>query len=138
MKKYLSTRIPEGAGGFGLLILRLFAGCLMLKFGYDKLTHFNDMAKPMNVILGSPIDGILVVFAEFFCSALLIMGLFTRFAVIPLIITMAVAFFKAHNGVIFTMDCNKSGMIPFMFLGMYLTLLFTGPGKFSVDRLIAK
>ena len=89
----------------------------------------------MNVIFGSPIDGILVVFAEFFCAILLVMGMFTRFALVPLIITMSVAFFKVNKGVVF----GDGGAHPaLMFLCVYLALLFTGPGKYSVDRVIAK
>jgi putative oxidoreductase len=134
MKKYLSTRFNEGSGSLGLLILRLAAGGLMIHHGFEKLTHFSSV-KDMSQLLGSPIDGILLVFAEFFCSAFLILGLFTRFACIPLIIAMAVAFFKAHNG---SLSGQNSGETALLYLCCFLALLFTGPGKYSVDGMIAK
>jgi putative oxidoreductase len=138
MKQYLSTKYNENAWHFGLLILRLAFGGFMIYFGYNKLIHFaspQNGVKGMSIIFGSPIDGILLVFAEFFCAILLVIGMFTRFALIPLIIAMSVAFFKVNKGVIF----NDSGAHPaLMFLCVYLALLFTGPGKYSVDRVIAK
>jgi putative oxidoreductase len=109
----------------------------MLKYGMDKLTGFNNI-KGMDQLFGSPIDAVLVVFAEFFCSIFLILGLFTRFALLPLLITMCVAFFKVHHYLIFTAKCEDSGQVALLFLIGYGTLLLTGPGKFSIDRMIAK
>lgn len=134
MKKYLSTRYSDGSWSFGLLILRLASGGLMLIHGYDKLSHYATY-KGMNTLFGTPIDIILVIFAEFFCAALLVMGLFTRFAAIPLIITMGVAFFKAHEGKV---TGQNSGEMALLYLCCFATLLFTGPGKFSADAAISK
>ena len=39
----------------------------------------------------------LVIFAEFFCAAFILVGFLTRFASIPLIIAMSVALFYSHN-----------------------------------------
>lgn len=137
MKKYLSTKYNETAWNFGLLIARLSFGGLMLHFGLNKLSNFATY-KGMNVIFGSPVDLILVIFAELFCAAFVVLGLFTRFALIPLIITMGVAFFKAHDMVVYSNDCNKSGIVALMFMLAFLALLFTGPGKYSADRAISK
>ncbi|MBL7726740.1 MAG: DoxX family protein [Dinghuibacter sp.] len=134
MKQYLSTKYSEGSWNFGLLILRLAAGGLMMIHGFDKLTHFANI-KGMNQVFGSPTDAALVVFAEFFCAALLVLGLFTRFAAIPLIVTMAVAFFKAHGG---KLTGEGNGEMALIYLCCYVAILFTGPGKYSADRAIAK
>src|SRR6476661_7130863 len=100
MRKLFSTRTSDSALSLGTLLLRLFGGVLMIHHGFDKLTHFSQKAHgfmdPFHV--GSTTSLALVVFAEFFCSAFLILGLFTRLATIPLIITMAVALFMAHKG----------------------------------------
>lgn len=137
MKKILSTKYNENSWSFGLAILRVGLGLIMLKHGLDKLTGFNEM-RGMNQLFGSPTDLILVIFAELFCSIFLVLGLFTRFALIPLIITMCVAFFKTHHHLIFTEKCEDSGQVALLFLIGYIALLFTGPGKFSIDRMIAK
>lgn len=135
MKNLFSTRYSTGAFNSAMLVLRLGVGVLMISHGYDKLIHYGDMHhKFMNFMgMGSSISLALLIFAEFFCSLFLILGLFTRFATIPLIIAMCVALFKAHHG-----DVLGEGQTAALFLTGYLVLLFTGPGKISVDSMIGK
>ena len=61
------------------------------------------------------------------------MGLFTRFAALVLAFEMAVAFIAIHK-------MKLGGPIPgefaFIYFGAYLTLLFTGGGTFSCDKLL--
>lgn len=135
MRKLLSTKYSAGAFSAAMLILRLGLGILMMHAGYNKLVNFGEMQhKFMNFMgIGSSASLALVVFAEFFCSLFLILGLFTRFAAIPLIITMCVALFKAHNGELF-----GDGQTATLYLTGYLVLLFVGPGRVSVDSMIGK
>jgi putative oxidoreductase len=135
MKKLLSTKYSAGAFNTAMLLLRLVAGLLMINHGYGKLVHFSDMqGKFINFLgLGQPVSLALVVFAEFFCSIFLILGLFTRLSAIPLIVTMCVALFKAHNA-----DLFGKGETPALFLGCYVVLLILGPGKISVDGMSGK
>ena len=138
MKKLLSTKYNENIWSLGLLLLRVTFGLIMMKHGLDKLTDYNNV-KGMNQLFGSPTDALLVIFAEFFCAVFIVLGLFTRFAAIPLIITMAVAFFKVHNHIIFCNKCaSGSGEVALLYLVAFTVLLLTGPGKFSVDKMIAK
>jgi putative oxidoreductase len=136
MKKLFSIRFSDNALSFAALVLRLGAGSLLLvNHGLDKLMHFQEksahFADPFHI--GSVTSFALVVFAEFFCSLLIIMGLFTRLACIPLIISMGVALFSAHKG-----DFFGKGELAGLFLTCFITLLFTGPGKVSLDRFIGK
>jgi len=135
MKKLLSTKYSAGAFSAAMLILRLGFGILMMAHGYNKLIHFGDMQhKFMNFMgMGSTMSLALVVFAEFFCSLFLIIGLFTRLAAIPLIIATCVMVFKAHNG-----DVFGDGETAALYLTGYLVLLFVGPGRVSVDSMIGK
>jgi putative oxidoreductase len=135
MRKLLSTKYSAGAFNTAMLILRLGLGILMMHTGYNKLVHFSEyQAKFMNFLgMGSTMSLALVVFAEFFCSMFLIIGLFTRFAVIPLIVVMCVALFKAHNGEVF-----GDGQTAALYLAGYLVLLLVGPGRVSVDSMIGK
>lgn len=107
----------------------------MLPHGYDKLIHFADyQAKFMNFLgLGPTLSLALVVFAEFFCALFLLIGLFSRFVTIPLIINTAVATFVAHKGEIF-----GEGEHAALFLFGYIALLVAGPGKASVDGMMGK
>ena len=135
MKKLLSTKYSTGAFNVALLILRLGTGILMMSHGYDKLIHFSSMQyKFINFMgIGSSFSLALVIFAEFFCSLFIILGMFTRFAAIPLIITMGVALIKAHNAEFF-----GKGELPALYLACYLVLLLIGPGKASVDTMMGK
>lgn len=135
MKKLLSTKYSAGAFSAAMLILRLGLGILMMAHGYNKLIHFGEMQhKFMNFMgMGSTASLALVVFAEFFCSLFLIIGLFTRLAAIPLIIATCVMVFKAHNGEVF-----GDGETAALYLTGYLVLLFVGPGRVSVDSMIGK
>jgi putative oxidoreductase len=136
MRKFLSTAINQSATSFALFLLRLSTAVLMIPHGYEKLAHFADMkAKFMSFMgLGSAVSLALVIFAEFFCSLMLAAGMLARFVLIPLIIDMAVAVFKAHKGQIF----DPVGQTAFLFLNIFVFLLITGSGKISVDNPLFK
>lgn len=135
MRKLFSTNYSAGAFNTAILFLRIVAGGLMLVHGYDKMVHFNETAaQMMNFMgIGSKASTALVIFAEFFCSMLLILGLFTRLACIPLIICMSVALFMAQNG-----DFLGKGQVATLFLICFIVLLLVGAGKASVDSMIGK
>jgi putative oxidoreductase len=119
----------------GLLVIRLSLAAFMLPHGFPKLVHYADRMEKFSdpFGLGSPLSLALAVFAEFFCSILLALGLFTRFAIIPLIITMATAAFIVHAGDPFG-DREKALLYLFPFLGLFIT----GPGKLSVDGIVKR
>src|SRR5215213_7814357 len=103
MKNLLSTKYSAGAFSTAMLLLRLVAGILMMNHGYDKLVHFDKTAEFMPHLFGmsSSITTALVIFAEFFCALFVVLGLFTRLACVPLIITMCYALFITLHGEVF-------------------------------------
>lgn len=117
----------------GLLILRLVSGAALITHGYPKFQKVIEgnmqFGDPLGV--GAATSLYLSAFAEFICAILIIFGLLTRLASIPLIINMAVAFFIVHAA-----DDFGTKELSLLYLGMFLTLFFTGPGKYSVDRQI--
>lgn len=128
----------------GLLLFRLYAGGFML-FGHglpkllgfaEKGAHFPDplgLASLFGPELAPQISLGLVIFAELVCTALLMLGLLTRLATIPLIITMVVAAFVIHG------NDGFAGMeFALLYLAPYMGLLLTGPGALSLDRLLAR
>ncbi len=135
MKRILSTKYSTGAFNFAMLILRVGVGVLVASHGFTKLTHFSTMKNNfMNFMgMGATVSLALVVFAEFFCSIFLILGLFTRLACIPIIIVMCVVVFTVTHGQIFG-DGEKGAI----YLAATLAILFCGPGKISVDGMIGK
>lgn len=135
MRKLLSTKYSAGAFNTAMLLLRLTVGILMMMHGYDKLKNFATLEpKFMNFMgIGSSLSLALLIFAEFFCSMFLILGLFTRLAAIPLIIATCVMVFKAHNA-----DVFGDGETATLYLASYVVLLLVGPGRVSVDSMIGK
>lgn len=121
---------------FGLLLLRLSFGLTMLiGHGIPKLDKLGDspiqFADPIGV--GPSLSLFLALFAEIFCSFLLILGFGTRLALIPLITTMSVALFLVH-----ALDGFNVQEKALLYLIVYLTLFFTGPGRFSIDGLLTR
>jgi len=118
-----------------LLILRLGTGCFMITHGWPKVINFNKRLSTFSdpIGLGSEVSLTLIVFAEFFCSLLLILGLYTRLALIPLIFAMCVVAFIVHGD-----DPFGSKEKALLFLAAYMALFFTGPGKFSIDGRLIK
>ena len=136
MRKLFSTRVSENALSFALFIFRLGIGGLMIaNHGWDKISHFGQKASRFKYDLfglGQSASFSMLVFAEFFCAAFIILGLFTRLAAIPLIIAMSVAFVSAHK---MSYDDGETSL---MFLICFVVLLITGPGKISLDKFIGK
>lgn len=132
--KLTRTSYTETTVGISLLILRIGAGVLMIHHGYGKLTHFDEYKGDfLNFLgLGPTISLALVIFAELVCSFLILIGLFTSVATIPLIITMGVAVFMAHDAAIFA-----KGELATLYLFVYVAIMFVGPGKYSLDAFIA-
>ena len=135
MSQFISTKYSNGAFNFGMLVLRAAAGLLIAHHGYQKLLKFNVLRHQfMNFMhLGSAVSLSLIIFAELVCGILLILGLFTRLACIPIIIGMSVVVFIASNAQIFAE--GEKGMI---YLAATVTILCCGPGKISVDGMMGK
>lgn len=141
MKKLFFNSANAISIDLGLLIIRLIIGILMAFYGYEKLSHFNEMAasdfwaKNISFLgMSGKIPLALTIFAEFVCSLLLIIGLFSRFALLVLLFCMAYIFLvvfplsildKGDNGYQF----NDA----FVYFIIYLGLFFTGVGKYSLD-----
>src|SRR4051794_19793443 len=101
MKKLFSVNYSAISFNLSMLLLRLSFGLLLLiKHGMVKLMNFSVLQNNFyNFMgLGSKISLMLAIFAEVLCSLFVILGLFTRLTVIPLIITMIVAIYGANTG----------------------------------------
>jgi len=117
-----------------MLVLRVVFGLLMLPHGWEKLSHFAARKHQFMSFMGlSPAVSLgLATFAEFFCSLLLIFGLFTRLATIPLLVAIFVILRVNH------WEPGGKNQLVAAFLAAYLTLLLIGPGKYSLDARISK
>ncbi len=134
MKKFFIIDIRPSRINFALFLFRLVVAGFMLTHGWSKL---NDLLAGGDIKFGDPLGiGVvmslgLAVFAEFICSVLVGIGLMTRLALIPLIVTMSVAGFMVHSA-----DPFGRKELALLYLAIYFVLLITGPGKVSLDYLI--
>jgi putative oxidoreductase len=136
MKKIFDTDMPARYGHVALLVYRVTAAIFMLTHGLPKLQKLLSgaeiqFADPYG--FGPATSFVLVIFAEFFCSILVMIGLATRLAVIPLMITMATAVIFAHAD-----DPFGTKEKPLLFLLIFALLLVFGSGRYSVDRALEK
>jgi putative oxidoreductase len=131
MKKILFSLKPFQID-LGLLLLRVASGGFMAySYGWGKLQGIleGDLGFADPIGIGEVPSLFLTVFAEFVCGILVALGLFTRLALVPLLITMGVAVFIIHAE-----DPFSKQELGLLFLIPYLTLFLTGAGKFSLDK----
>ncbi|AVR47523.1 DoxX family protein [Christiangramia fulva] len=117
-----------------LLIIRVAVATLMLTHGIPKLQSLlagGEIQFPGVMGLSPAFSLGLAVFAEFFCSILILLGLATRLAVIPPIITMLIAVFMIHLS-----DPFANQELGLLYLFLYLPLLILGSGRYSVDQML--
>jgi len=134
--KIITTTSSEQRISIGLLLLRVGISFSMIYLhGYPRLVNFSkissEFADPFGI--GNGVSLGLVIFAEFFCSIFLIIGLFVRLSSVPLIITMIVATWIINGGKDFIFQ-EKS----FIYLIAYISLMISGGGRFSIDYLIKR
>jgi putative oxidoreductase len=134
----MEARSKDLATSIGLLILRLGVGGYMLTHGWGKLQMLmNGAAFGDPIGLGGRTSLLLATGAEFFCALLVVLGLATRVAAAPVVFTMGVAAFVVHANDPWTMTGTGGSKEPaLLFLFPFLALIFTGPGRFSLDALL--
>ena len=130
---FLFPQYFRGKGvSFLILFVRLFFGALFFMHGLDKMTSFNVLSQtyPSVLGLGSYTTLMITIFCEFACSLFLMAGLVTRIVLIPMMVSMAVAFFDVHDGMM------PDGELSLIYMVVFLILFMTGPGRYSVDAII--
>ena len=129
----MQIELNESSVSIAVLLLRFGVGIMMLVHGIPKLQMLfsGDIQFPGVMGMSPTISLVLTVFSEVLCSILLLIGLFTRIAAIPLIVTMLVAVLMIHGSDPYAM--KELGL--FYLLG-YVVLLILGSGKYSFDAIM--
>ncbi len=113
-----------------LLLVRISVGIMMLTHGGPKFMRLLDgnlkFGDPIG--MGSELSFILLVFAEFFCSIFILIGLGSRLASIPLLFTVLVILLVAKGA-----DPVFDHVNILAYIATYILLFFTGSGKYSLD-----
>jgi len=99
-------------------------------------------------LISTELNWLLATWAELIFAAMLLLGLFTRFAAVSLIVVTSVATAAVHwpaewnslgelwNGYVITSDGGGNFKLPLLFVIMLLPLVFNGAGKLSIDHLL--
>ena len=135
------THFSDNQTSLGLLLYRLvFGGFMLIGHGWGKLTNFSELSTkfPDPLGMGSAASLASAVTSEVVFALMIVLGLATRAAAIPLIFTMIVAGFVVHADGPFFLPGQGAKEPALMYLAAYALLLFTGPGKFSLDAIISK
>lgn len=136
MKKLISTTYSDNAFNFAMLLQRVVAGLMLLiAHGLPKISHYNEMAAtffdPLKI--GHRNTLLLSIFAEVFCSMLLVLGLFTRIAAFIIVLDLSFAVFMYHRG-----QPLRNADLGIIYLTSVFSILLVGPGRVSVDGMMGK
>ena len=137
MSTSLPTSTRDSLQSWGITVLRIVIGFVFLMHGWQKFFQYGlDGVAGVFAQLGIPFpyfSAILAATAEGVGGLLLLLGLGTRFAAVPLAFTMLVAWLTAHRGGFFL---PAGGEYAITLLGATVALLLTGPGKLALDNLV--
>lgn len=131
----------------GLLIIRVSIGLIMtIAHGYGKLSGGPEGWERMGHQMGNfginflPLFwGFMAMFSEFFCSILLVLGVFFRPAAALLVATMFVAAVRHLSLPPEAAGAGFKGASHALeLLAVYAALFFTGPGKYNITALWRK
>ncbi|KAB2940718.1 MAG: DoxX family protein [Hyphomicrobium sp.] len=118
------------------LFARIVVGWVFLWSGWAKLNalpfvtdNFRNWGIPFPEIMTPFVSGV-----EFFGGLLLLLGLFTRIAAVPLVIVMIVAIISAKWGEVDSL-ATLLGFEEVLFMALFGWLAVAGPGPVSLDRL---
>ena len=123
------------------LFLRLFTGIMFLQLCIRQMLDFDQLINTSAGFLGlSPESSItLLVVVELLCAVCIMLGFLTRLAVLfPLgLMLVAERIILSSQSSVPNELFNFAPGYPVMFIGIFVFLLLSGPGKISLDYIIA-
>ena len=123
---------------FGLLILRISIGTMLIHHGYEKTADIQNFADAFVRPIGLPfpiLSSYIAAYSEIYGSWLLIVGLFTRFAALSIVGTIGVAIYHAIVTAGFNIYLLE---LLILYMGGSLCILLLGSGDFAIDRFLRK
>jgi len=119
------------------LVARVTLGVLFISTGWGKV-HDLDKVTGFFTELGIPaphLNAVMVSFVELIGGSLLLIGLASRLAALPLMASMAVAILTAQRENVHGLP-DLFGLVEWTYLALLLWVAFAGPGKASLDHLL--
>jgi putative oxidoreductase len=121
------------------LAVRIVVGWVFMGTGWTKLTHLPQIVENFRG-LGIPSPEVLAPFVsgvEFVGGVLLLVGLLTRFAAVPLMVVMIVAIASAKWADVDSLE-TLLGFEEVSYFVMFAWLAIAGPGPISLDHLVLR
>ncbi|MDR3483553.1 MAG: DoxX family protein [Bradyrhizobium sp.] len=154
----LNNILRTGESGWTILVRLLVGLCVFLPEGIQKLVFADVLGAGRFARIGIPFPdamGPFVGIVEIICGSLIILGLFTRLAAIPLVIVMIVALVSTKIPILLgrdvwifhlAQDIKRTGFwsmmhearLDFTMLLACVYLLIVGAGRWSLDALLAR
>jgi putative oxidoreductase len=139
----LESQISVGRFSRSIIIIRILVGTVFAAEGIQKFLFADSLGVGRFIKIGIPAPEVMAPFVgvvEIVCGALLIFGLITRLASIPLIINISVAICTTKIPILvksgFWASVHEARTDWSMLLGL-IFLLIVGPGLWSLDSSIA-
>ena len=141
MRRLLFSVPVDGVfASLGLLLYRVaFGGMMIVGHGWPKLMSYSEKAAdfPDPLGIGPTMSMLGALGGEVICCGLLVLGLGTRLAAVPAAFTMGVAAFVIHaEGPLF-LGAPGAKEPALLYMTAFALLFFTGPGRFSIDRILS-
>ncbi len=152
----ITNKLKDASEYFWPLLLRVILFLEFFEAGKEKLNGSNWFAGVQENFpipfswLSADINWIAATWGELILSVMLLLGLFTRFSAISLIVITGVATAAVHwpesfgsiselwNGYAISNKGAGNFKLPLLFILMLLPLVFNGGGKLSLDALLLK
>lgn len=134
-----ALQLAERVAFVGPLLARVTLGVVFVISGWGKL-HNLDKVTEFFTELGIPaphLQAVFVSWVELVCGGLVLLGLATRLASIPLICTMLVALLTAKAEEIAGVS-DLLGTLEFAYVALLVWLTVSGAGAVSLDRVLAR
>jgi putative oxidoreductase len=127
-----------------LLLIRILVGTIFLSEGIQKFLFPNELGVGRFIKIGLPAPDFLGYFVPCFeiaCGLLVLSGLFTRIASIPLLVIMIMAIASTKIPILLNAGFWKmahEARTDWAMLIVSLVLLLLGAGKYSLDSYLSK
>ena len=139
IKKIFSVQEHSAQVSVSLLIMRVIIGAAFMFHGWSKIQNpagWLPEGGPMPI---SPFFQTLAAISEFCGGAAMILGFLNPLANFGIGVTMLTALYLhmiVRKDTFVSMTGGPSYELALVFLGFAVMLLLTGPGKFSLDRIL--
>jgi len=131
IKKLLSYQPEFLSKDVTILVFRILVSLSMINtHGMKKILDFEGTVKhiPDPFGLGGEFSAVMAIIANIVAPIFVILGLCTRFAILPILSVTLLGFFVVHGN-----DPWPVRDVPLMYSLAYLGLFFLGAGKLSLD-----